>query len=255
MLYFHRTVSDTADDLCRDCGKPLEKSGFFQKGETRVLGMPYCDSCVTARTFYCHTCRVPLKSEDFAEGKAVTLLGRRFCEDCLASAVRQGRDRAASNGSAVRSASRIVRAPEPTSDDSQDVETVAIRRQFGRYVPSADANLVVRAGGLLGAIRGNRVKLWLDVSEGGFRAIISGAFRLEEKLSGAISFKPDKSSFPFQAIVRHVRDSKRYPGCALIGAQFEKPSAELKSFIIGKLSGRPVMIPNAHPPSRPANTG
>lgn len=228
-------MTDTNETACRDCGKPLAAG-------LRVMGMPYCEGCVRARTLYCHTCRTPLKPEDFATGRAVTLLGRRFCEGCLESAVQQGRERAASDPSnqAVRTGSK------PSLEDSQDVDSIAIRRLYGRYVAHSDAVLVVKAPGLK-ALLGNRVRLWLDVSEGGFRAILKGDYELEERVAGSISFNPTKKVYPFESTIKHVRASQRYPGCTLVGARFDHPSRELQSFIMGKMSQRPVMIPS--PPS------
>lgn len=242
-------MTDNVDDVCRDCGKVLRGS-LFGKGETRVLGAAYCEDCVQARTLFCHTCRNPIQKADFDEGRAVTLLGRRFCEGCLEAAVKHGREKAVADPSR---ASRVSGSPTTlvrTLDDSYtDDETIAIRRAYGRYVPPSDADLEVKGTGL-GAILGNRTRLWLDVSEGGFRAIISGAFKVQDRLSGRVTYRPGKESFDFKATIMHARPSRRYPGCVLVGVRFDQPSRELQGFIRSKMSGRPVMIPS--PSSRPA---
>lgn len=241
-------MTDSQENTCRDCGKPLG-SGLFAK-ETRVMGMAYCEPCVRARTLFCHTCRAALKPEDFETGKAVTLLGRRFCENCLESAVQAGRERAGTSSSTHKAA-------RPDLEETQDVDTIAIRRLYGRYVPHAEASLVVKAEGLLGSLRGNLVRLWLDVSEGGFRAVIAGSYSMDDGLRGAL--RQGGQVFPFRALVKHVRPSKRYPGCVLVGAKFDKPSKELQAFILNKMGGRPVMIPAPpqaapKPRPRPAST-
>lgn len=237
-------MTEPANAACRDCGRPIE-GGIFKAGETRILGMAFCEECVRSRTLFCHTCRAPLSSEDFAQGLAVTLLGRRFCENCLESAVQEGRQKAARNPATRRASPSTIR--RAAADDVQSDDTIAIRRLYGRFVPHAEAVLVVKKPGLWGALRGNLARLWLDVSEGGYRAILSGRFELETRLSGLISFKPSKESFPFTSIVKHARPSQRYPGCVLAGLKFEKPSRELQAFIRSQMSGRPVMIPAPAP--------
>jgi hypothetical protein len=233
-------MTEPAETACRDCGKPLG-GGIFQKSETRVLGMAFCEDCVRSRTLFCHACRASLSSEDFAQGKAVTLLGRRFCENCLESAVKEGRDKAARNPGTRRASPSTIRR---AADELQSDDTIAIRRLYGRFVPHAEAVLVVKRPGLWGALRGNLARLWLDVSEGGYRAILAGALELETRLAGSITFKPSKESFPFASVVKHARPSQRYPGCVLAGVKFEKPSRELQAFIRSQMGGRPVMIPS-----------
>lgn len=232
------------DNVCQDCGQAL-KTGLFGK-ETRVLGSAYCADCVEARTLFCHSCRTPIRKADFDEGRAVTLLGRRYCQDCLESAVKEGRNQAGTKREPAPTAPALVKA-----DDPNDPQSVAVRRAYGRYVPPGDTELVARGSGLLNVLRGNRVRLWLDVSEGGFRAILSGAFAVDELLSGSVSERGTKRSFAFQASVRHSRPAPRHPGCVLVGARFERPSADLQAFIKSKMSGRPAMIPST--PQKPAS--
>lgn len=226
-------------NVCHDCGQPL-KTGLFGR-ETRVLGAPFCPACVEARTLYCHGCRASIRSEDFEAGLAVTLLGRRYCHACLEAAVKEGRERA---GRKPEPPAKDGPAPLVKADDPSDPESIAVRRAYGRYVPPADTELVARGGGW-GALLGNRVRLWLDVSEGGFRAILRGSFQVDELLSGSVRERGSRRSFAFQARVRHSRPARRHPGCVLVGACFEKPSAELQAFIKSKMAGRPAMIPSS----------
>ncbi|HEX7896169.1 MAG TPA: PilZ domain-containing protein [Planctomycetota bacterium] len=225
------------DGLCKDCGKPL--------AETRISGAGYCEACVGARSLSCHTCRETLSADDFAAGRAVTLLGRRYCQDCLETAVQKGRQEAESG----------VRLPDAAPDVPSE-DSVQIRRLYGRYVAPGDAKLIVKAGGLAGFLRGNLARLWLDVSEGGFRAIVGGLFQVDAALRGSIVDTPRNTAYPFRATVMHVRASQRYPNSCLVGCRFEAPSVELRSFLQRNMSGRPATFPAPplKPTRRPSST-
>jgi hypothetical protein len=212
-------MGDVKAFLCHGCGRSL--SGTEKRGS----GPTYCETCVKAPALHCHTCQVALKKEDFAQGKAVTLLGRRFCESCLRAEVLKGRQQAAS---------------APAAPAVQD-DTVSMRRLYGRYMPHHEAQLVVKAGGLAGLFGRNRVRVWLDVSEGGFRAIIAGVWKMDARLDGSIAFGPTRAVFPFHGTVKQVRPSDSHPDATLVACRFEEPSRELQTFILGKMSGHPAV--------------
>ena len=225
--------------FCRDRGEARPSSLLLGARETKVLGEAYCDSCVRARSMRCHRCKGGLRLEDFEEGRAVTLAGRRYCEICLEMAVERGRGQSA-----------LPEGDEPDSAHQARIEagledpTMVVSRRHGRYVPGKGTKIAVRARGMGGIFRGDRVRVWLDISEGGFRAILSGDFDLESRLGGSLTMK-DGGSIPFEAVVKYVRPAPRHPGCVLAGCEFVAPSVDLLAFIRATMAARPVRLPGA----------
>lgn len=213
--------------FCRDCGQVLPETRIPGARETRILGGAYCPDCVRARSTSCRRCGGGLRPEDFEEGRAVVLAGRRYCESCLESAV------AGKHGHEA--------APEAQGLDDP---SISARRIHGRYVPHAEATLAVRLPGVAGFLKGNLLRLWLDVSEGGFRAVLAGDLEQDVRVQGSLAYAPEKASFAFSATVRYLRPAQRFTGCILAGCQFTEPSSALQSFIRRTMAARPVLLPS-----------
>jgi hypothetical protein len=213
--------------FCRDCGQSLAPDLLGGPPGTRILAEAYCDPCRRARSLGCRRCGAGLRLEDFEEGRAVTVGGRRVCEACLEEAAEKGR----------RETTRRYAAEQAPGEPSTEA------RRHGRYLPGRDAVLALRARGMGGLLRGDRVRVWLDISEGGLRAVLSGAIDAEAALDGSITVEGTGEAWPFEAVVKHVRGAPRHPGCVLAGCAFVDPSPELLAFIRGSLAARPVHLP------------
>jgi hypothetical protein len=227
-------MGTTGGLFCRDCGESLSPDLFKGGCDTRILAEAYCAACLAARSMaVCLNCGGGLRLEDFEEGRAVTLAGRRFCEACLPATV--GKDRG--------------EAPPSGGDEPDTEETpTAVGRRHGRYLPGRNAVLAVRARGMGGLFRGDRVRVWLDMSEGGFRAILSGPLDPESRVGGSITCGSNGTTFPFEAVVKYVRAAPRHAGCVLAGCEFVDASADLMAFIRTTLAARPVHLPRAPGP-------
>lgn len=217
--------------FCRDCGQSLPPHVLDGPPGTRVLAEAYCDPCRRARSLGCRRCGAGLRLEDFEEGRAVTLGGRRLCEACLEETAEKGRRETTRRYAAAG-------ADEPPTEF----------RRHGRYLPGRDAVLSLRERGMGGLLKGDRVRVWLDISEGGFRAVLSGELDCDRALSGSIACEGSGETLTFEAVVKHVRAAPHHPGCVLAGCEFRDPSPELLAFIRGSLAARPVHLPPSAPP-------
>jgi hypothetical protein len=75
------------------------------------------------------------------------------------------------------------------------------------------------------------LRLWVDVSQGGLRAILRGKYAVGDRLRGTMTHVPKKLKLGFQGIVRYVKTSDRFPESRVVGIQFDHPSQELQAFI------------------------
>ncbi len=216
--------------FCRDCGQGLPDLLLQGGRETRILGEAYCDVCVEARSLVCHRCHGGLRLEDFEEGRAVTLAGRRYCEPCL-KAIGEKRP-----GDASGSSDGLRLDDDPAALAGQ---------RHGRFLPGKGVMLGVRAHGMVGILRGDRVRVWLDISEGGFRAILSGSLDLDTRVGGSLNSTKDGRAYPFEAVVKYSRPARQHPGCVIAGCAFVEPSSELLEFIRNSMGTRPVRLPGA----------
>jgi hypothetical protein len=184
----------------------------------------------------CHRCRKSLHESDFPQGRAVTLQGVRFCEDCMEEAVRSA------------PASPVLRVEKLDWGGRS-------RRAAARFVPPQDAGLFLKPLGLKGLLRSNLVRLWVDVSEGGLRAVVLGGADVGDLVSGRFTHPELKQKLEFRGMIRHARPSGKYPGAVLIGVRFEEPSMMLLAFIRDILARDPGMLtlnpptPKPRPPS------
>jgi len=192
-----------------------------------LLGRGYCIACLEQITPKCHLCSKPLHQADFTEGRAVTLNGQKVCEGCMERA--------------VQNASIPEPKPLPPPDHHEDAAWES-RRACSRFVPPLDCTLTVKLRGLLGLISGNAVVLWIDVSEGGLRAVLHGSYKPGDPVEGRMAHPTLDDKIEFRAQVRHGKPSEKYPGCTLAGLKFEEPSALLVAFIREVLGCNPSVL-------------
>lgn len=155
-----------------------------------------CDACSNA---------IPLL--DFEEGQAAMIQGKAYCASCMEEGTWFGR------------------ASSPAQP------AVPERRAHPRYIPSLQCDLRLKLPGLRGVFAGNLVRLWLDVSEGGFRAVVRRKCAEGDRLAARIFHRPRKRTFRVTACVRYAQGSRKFLGEFVVGAEFEKPSADLRAFI------------------------
>jgi hypothetical protein len=230
-------------DLCRS---KFPASEFDGGGAVVLMGKKICSRCVQKKTLYCHFCRAAIRESDFDAGKAVTLLGKRYCEACLAAAVERSKPSKTGDTSLGRPidvpASPIPAARrEPSAGITAEAPTGAQARAFERFVPPREARLFIKPPGLNGMFGTNRVRMWLDLSEGGVRAIVEGSFETGEEVDGEVRFPPDKVRIPVVLKVRHVHPSKSSPDCFVVGFKFVDPDRELRDLIRNKLRQFPLL--------------
>src|SRR5262249_34836123 len=114
---------------------------------------------------------------------------------------------------------------------------------------------VLRPRGFKALLHKNIARLWIDVSEGGLRAVVQGRAAIGEILHGKLDHPELHEKIVFDGVVRHARKSDKYPDCTLIGLRFEEPSSLLVAFIRDILGREPGMMslnpptPKPRPPS------
>ena len=223
-------------ESCADCGVVLSTRGSKYERAALLSGGAYCTACITKLSFTCEKCARPILLDDFEQGRAMTLLGSKYCEGCLESAVRR-----------TRSAEPARPAPEVAARDRSSGNAWGAHRAHPRFVPPLDCRLTVRRPGLRGLMGGDRLSLWVDVSEGGMRVILRGKFEVDQEIQGELVHPSLGTPLSFRAAVRHAKRSRRYQEATLIGVRFEAPSVELRAFIRDTLSVQPSLVP---PPVR-----
>jgi hypothetical protein len=226
-------MSDSYPTSCRRCKRELCPADFLQDRAMMLLGRGYCIPCLKQITPKCHYCARTLHQADFTEGRAVSLNGQKVCEGCMEHA--------------VRDASLPEPKPMPAPDHREGADRES-RRSCARFVPPPDCTLTVKPRGLRGLISGNAVVLWVDVSEGGLRAVLHGAFKPGDSVEGKMAHPTLDKKISFEAQVRHARSSEKYPGCTLAGLKFVEPSALLVAFI-REVLGRNPSVFSLKPPT------
>lgn len=234
-------MSDTYPGECRRCKRELCPADFFQDRAMMLLGRGYCIPCLEAVTPKCQLCSKGLHQADFTEGRAVVVNGSRVCEGCMERA--------------VHNAARPEPKPIPEPHDEPGWES---RRTCSRFVPPQDCDLRVKPTGLRGLLPGNAAVLWVDVSEGGLRAVLRGRYKPGDHVQGRLAHPTLDEPIRFEAQVRHGKPCEKYPGCTLAGLKFEEPSALLVAFIREVLGRIPSVIslkpPTPKSPFPPART-
>lgn len=154
----------------------------------------------------CEFCGQPIPFLDFQEGWAAVISGKPTCAACAEEGVWIDQDRAVSPG-------------------------VLKRRATPRYLPSIQCDLTLRHKTWLGWLAGNLSLKWLDISEGGLRAVIRTECRVDDRLRARIGYRPKHRSYALDVRVRGVQPSTQLPGGFVVGVQFQDPSPELKEMI------------------------
>jgi len=223
-------------DTCASCGDTI----VLREGDTdRVLilsGVLYCARCIKDVAFDCHRCHRALHLQDFEKGHAMVLLGKKYCDQCLEKAVEKRRKGDASDSS----------APKVSESSTHKWEA---HRAHRRIVPPAECVLTMTRSGMRGFFGGNLVRLWVDVSEGGLRAITEGNYSVEDRLKGTLSYAPMKLKLEFEGTVRYSKPSTQFPKCMVVGLRFESPSPELQTFIHNAVAEQ-----RSHPRNKPPTT-
>lgn len=217
---------------CKRCSKPVPPEDLAEGRAMVLLGRTYCSVCLEAMTPTCHLCRKPVHEADFAEGRAVTLQGVRFCEGCMEQAVRSSEPL------------HVVRVEKPDLGGKS-------RRANVRFVPPLDCELSLKPCGLRGLLSANIAKLWIDVSEGGLRVVVSGHSRMGDVVQGRLAHPELEKRLEFEGVVRHSKPSEKFPDCTLVGIRFEDPSSLLQAFIRDVLGRDPGMMSLNPPTPRP----
>lgn len=250
---------------CRRCEKTLSLSDFEYGRALMLLGRAYCATCLKEFRRHCYLCRKYLGHADFESGRAMTLGSEMYCDGCLGEAIRISRPSAVLHPSVVQTLRRIQDGIEQIDQDLRTAAAPAVekkppvdpaendwesRREHGRFVPPENCSLALRPGGVKGLLRSLRVPVWLDVSEGGLRAVVEGKFEAGDLLRGTLRHASLADPFDFDAEVRYAKPAEKYPNSSLIGVQFKHPSRELRAFIRVMLGETRAATPkNAKPES------
>lgn len=210
------------DARCTFCNTGFRESDFQRDRAVRILGWSYCAGCVKEAKGYCQFCGRGLRPDDLSEGRAITLSDRPYCEACM--------DRA------VDEVHRAIReAKQPADRVSEPIrgtrEGDTQRRLHTRFVPPESGELILKEPGVMGFLQTNRIRLWLDVSEGGCRAIVAGQYERAELFQLWIAHPDLPERLGVTAEVRHVKPARKYSGHQLVGFKFVDPSPELRVFI------------------------
>lgn len=237
-------MSDNYPLECRRCKRELCPADYFQDRAMMLLGRGYCIPCLEQATPRCALCSKILHQIDFTEGRALVISGGKYCEPCMERA--------------VAFAARPQPKPLPPASESPDEAELETRRMSSRFVPPYDCDLTVKPSGLRRLLSGNAVVLWVDVCEGGLRAVLRGSYKPGDWIHGRMSHPKLDAPLAFEGQVRHGTPSSQFPGCMLTGLKFEEPSALLLAFIREVLSGIPSVLtlkpPTPKSPFPPART-
>lgn len=113
------------------------------------------------------------------------------------------------------------------------------RRRYARFVPPRSARLSIRRAGMAGVLEGDLVLEWLDVSEGGVKALLCRKLKPGDELLGQISYQPCREVFEVRLRVRYAFRSKAEDGTYAVGFAFVKPSSVLEACIREAMSADP----------------
>jgi len=205
--------------ICASCGTEVAQFGTTYDRALLLSGSPYCPRCLPDLRFECHRCRRALRLEDFDGGTAMVLLGHKYCDHCLEEAVGKNRHVAAASS-----------AGSPALLDESGKRWLAARAH-PRYLPPKDCLLTVHRPSVFGLLVGNVLRLWVDLSEGGLRAILRGTYEANDRVKGTIACSARQLTMEFKAVVRYVKNTDRFPGSMVVGLQFDQPSTEFQTFL------------------------
>src|SRR6185436_5235732 len=104
-------------------------------------------------------------------------------------------------------------------------------RAHPRYLPPSDCTLTVHRQSVMGLLAGNVLRLWVDLSEGGLRTILRGAWGVNDRVKGTIACSSRKLTMEYRGVVRYVKNTDRFPGSMVVGLQFDHPSSEFQTFL------------------------
>jgi hypothetical protein len=203
----------------------------------------------------CDFCCSGISASDLEEGRAVHLLSDLYCPKCILEAVENSKSErtpclalkmpasgfrspaipAAQAYSALANVREGPFSPAEGPLSKDDVPPITQereeRRGYGRYVPPFQAELSLRMAGLPGLLIGNMVRFWLEISEGGVRAIVSRKLAPRRVLKARIFHKSSGRSFDVGVSVRHVSQSHKYPGAFVVGFRFVEPSPDFMRWV------------------------
>jgi hypothetical protein len=155
----------------------------------------------------CEYCGSQIPLLDFQEGRASIASGRVCCAPCLES------------GAWVGSARK------PRGVDSR------ICRAHPRFVPTLHLDLSLRLPGWRGLLFGNLARHWLDVSGEGLRAVVGRRCAVGDLMMARIVHAPTKEVHEIVSTVRHVQETRKFPGSVVAGFLFANPSPEFRERI------------------------
>jgi hypothetical protein len=87
------------------------------------------------------------------------------------------------------------------------------------------------------------------------RAVVEGVFKKDDALQGQLLYPPLKADYGIRVIVRYAKPCTAYPGCTMVGVQFEDPSSDLQSFVREVLAETPSIALETARRVKPAATG
>ena len=210
-------MGDTAS-VCASCGTVVAPFGSAYDKALLLSGSAYCPKCLPDLRFACHRCKRVLVVDDFDAGRGMVLLGRKYCDHCLEEAV--GKNRHAAEPA----------SPSPALLDESGKRWLAARAH-PRFLPPPHCALTVHRQSVFGLLVGDVLRLWVDLSEGGLRAILRGTYDVNDRVKGAIACPPRQLTMEFRGIVRYVKNTDRFPGSMVVGLRFDQPTPEFQSFL------------------------
>ena len=239
---------ETISMFCCKCGLPLPECYFEQGRAVTLLGRPYCEGCVESAIERSRRKEAAARAADTPSSVSEPLSPTPAA--VVDWSAQQVRNAAESRAEASLAPSVAVNAPPrdpkentPSSGgmlfDEAGKVPPDVRRMHYRFVPPAACELILKPRGFAGLLSRNLVRLWLDVSEGGCRAILEGTYKHDDELTFKIHDRKLKETFEVGALVRHAKPSQKYPGSMLVGFKFVNPSPFLRTYIHGILMGTP----------------
>jgi len=157
----------------------------------------------------CEYCGSQIPLLDFQEGRASVVSGRVCCAPCLET------------GAWVGSARK------PRGVDSR------VCRAHPRFVPTFHLDLSLRLSGWRGVLFGNLARQWLDVSGEGLRAVVGRRCAVGDLLMARIVHQPTNEVHEIVSTVRHVQETRKFPGSVVAGFLFANPSPEFREMLQG----------------------
>jgi hypothetical protein len=155
----------------------------------------------------CEFCQNAIPFLDLREGRAAVISGKTCCAQC------------ANDGAWIKAAS----VPLP--------EGVFRRRASPRFIPSNQCELDLRPRGWQGWFSRNLNLKWLDVSQGGLRAVVRGTWEVDHRLAARIFHQPTNTTHQLTVRVRHVQVASEFPDAVVMGVEFETPPPALQNML------------------------